>query len=92
MKFDSKHSDLDLTLKGIQSLSIDATRTTITLSPEEFDDYNYSLVNKEGRVYVPEPYTRHLRKEGKENSLQLVTKPANPSVRINTSFNTITIK
>jgi hypothetical protein len=90
--FNSKHSDLDLTLKTIRSLKIESSRTNITISPEHFDLYNYALVNKEGRIYLPAPYAQQVKKEGKQNSLSLITNPPKPLIQITTTYNTITLK
>jgi hypothetical protein len=90
--FNSKHSDLDLTLKTIQSLKIESSRTNITLSPEHFDLYNYMLVNKEGKIYLPASYTQQVKREGKQTSLSLITNPPKPLIQITTTYNTITLK
>jgi hypothetical protein len=90
--FNSKHSDLDLTLKTIQSLKIESSRTNITLSPEHFDLYNYMLVNKEGKIYLPASYTQQVKREGKQTSFSLITNPPKPLIQITTTYNTITLK
>jgi hypothetical protein len=90
--FNSKHSDLDLTLKTIRSLRIESSRTNITISTGHFALYNYRLVNKEGKIYLPAPYDQQVNKEGKQNSLSLITNPPKPFIQITTTYNTITLK
>jgi hypothetical protein len=90
--FNSKHSDLDLTLKTIRSLKIESSRTNITINPENFALYNYRLENKEGKIYLPAPYAQQVKKEAKQTSFSLITNPPKPLIQITTTYNTITLK
>jgi hypothetical protein len=89
--FNSKHSGLDLTLRDILALKIDSKNTDITITPIRFDTYQYTLENKEGKIYIPAEYSNQLKKEGKRNTFLITGKPSKPLVQISTTFNTITI-
>lgn len=91
-KFNSRHSDLDLTLKDIRSLTVSASRTNITVRPLQFESYDFKLLNKEGKIYAPIRYSNQIKSEGKQNSLLKTSVPAKPLIQITTNFNTITIK
>ncbi len=54
--FNSKHSDLNLTLNNIQSLSVNATHTDITIRPTDTALYNYQLVSREGKIFLPRQF------------------------------------
>jgi hypothetical protein len=90
--FNSKHGDLDLTLASVQSVTIDATHTDVTIQPADHASYNYQLVSKEGKIYVPRGFGNVVKKEKNQSKVVLTPKPANPLIDIKTTFNTITIQ
>jgi hypothetical protein len=90
--FNSKHGDLDLTLGSIQSLSVNATHTDITIQPANAARYNYQLTSKEGKIYVPQRWPTSVKKENNQSRFVLTQTPASPLIDIKTTFNTITIQ
>lgn len=91
-RFNSKHGDLDLTLGSIQSLTVNATHTDVTIQPADHEFYNYQLVSQEGRVFVPRQLVNPVIKESKRSKFVLTRRPASPLIDIKTTFNTITIQ
>jgi hypothetical protein len=89
--FNSKHSDINLTLKAIKSLSIEASRTNVTIMPSDYNEYNYKLTS-DGKIFVPTQYAAQLKKSGKQNIFEMKSTPAKPIIEVTTTFNTITIK
>jgi hypothetical protein len=90
--FNSKHSDHDLTLGGIQALTINAKHTDITIQPKKFGSYNYQLISKEGNIYLPVRFGHLVKKENNQSQLTVNQKPAMPLIDVTTTFNTITIQ
>ncbi len=90
--FNSKHSDHDLTLAGIKSLTIKAKHTDITIQPKDFGSYNYTLVSKDGKIYLPVAFGHLVKKDNNQSQLTLSQKPAMPLIDVSTTFNTITIQ
>jgi hypothetical protein len=90
--FYSRHGDLDLTLSTIQSLSIDASHTDVTLRPGEFASYNYQLSSKDGKIYLPPLYNHLIKKENHQNQVSVNHHKDNPTLTVKTTFNTITIQ
>jgi hypothetical protein len=90
--FNSKHGDLDLTLASVQSVTIDATHTDVTVQPADHASYNYQLVSKEGKIYMPRGFGNVVKKENNQSKVILTPKATNPLINIKTTFNTITIQ
>ncbi|HEY3404726.1 MAG TPA: hypothetical protein VGK59_15155 [Ohtaekwangia sp.] len=90
-RFNSRHSDLDLTLGNIQSLSVNAAHTDITIQPANYLLYNYQLVSREGKIFVPRQLNAVI-KENNQSRFVLTHAPANPLIDIKTTFNTITLQ
>jgi hypothetical protein len=90
--FNSKHSDLNLNLNNIHSLTIESSRTNVTIHPAHFEGYNYKLISKDGKISLPESYVKGIRKQGKENSFTTTINPALPTIHVITSFNNINIQ
>jgi hypothetical protein len=90
--FNSTHGDIDLAIKRIQGLTIQATRTDITIRPENTDACRYKITNKDGALYVPEKYTRQLIKKGNQTSLVTTGNTSMPLFTITSNYNSVTIK
>jgi hypothetical protein len=90
--FNSKHGDLDLTLASIQSLTVNATHTDVTIQPADYAFYNYQLVSKDGKIYVPRGFGNLVKKENNQSKVVLTRKATNPLIDVKTTFNTITIQ
>jgi hypothetical protein len=90
--FNSKHSDLDLTINNIQSLKVESSRTKVTIHLSRLESYNYRLTSKDGKISLPEPYAKGIRKQGKADSFTTTINPALPTVHVTTTFNRINIQ
>ncbi len=90
--FNSRHSDLDITVSQITSLTIDAVRTNVTVHTHRTDAFDYHLSNKEGKLYVPDEYSSKIKQNGKQLTLMTTSKPPKSLINITTSFNTLTIQ
>lgn len=91
-KFASKFGDIDLTLGTIQSLQVDAVHTDVTLQPNDPSSFNYQLINKDGRIFLPRQFGDIIKKENNQSRVLLTQKSSSPILDIKTSFNTITIQ
>lgn len=90
--FHSQHSSLDITVANIQSLSIDAARTDISIHADNTSAYDYNLLTREGKLYLPDSYAQRVQRNGKQSTLQTTSKPEKPLIKVTTTFNTLMIK
>jgi len=90
--FNSKHGDLDLTLGGVQSITVNATHTDVTIQPIDHAYHNYQLLSKEGKIYVPKEFANPVKVEDKQSRFVLTRTSSNSLIDIKTTFNTITIQ
>jgi hypothetical protein len=90
--FNSRHGDHHLTLGSIQSLKVNATHTDVTIQAIDHMAYNYQLLSREGKIFVPRQFTHSVKKESGQSKFVLTQAPANPLIDIKTTFNSITIQ
>ena len=90
--FNSKHGDLDLTLGGVQSITVNATHTDVTIQPIDHAYHNYQLLSKEGKIYVPKEFANPVKVEDKQSRFVLTRTASHSLIDIKTTFNTITIQ
>ena len=90
--FNSRHGDHDLTLGSIESLKVNATHTDVTIQAANHAAYNYQLVSKEGKIFVPRQFNVPVKKENNQSTFVLKQAPANALIDIKTTFNSITIQ
>lgn len=89
--FNSKHGDLDLQLKHIKALNIQAMRSDVTIRAGDIGAFRYNVSNKEGLIYLPGKYSHQVIKNGKQTSF--ITGAASmPLVHVTSTFNAVTIK
>jgi hypothetical protein len=90
--FNSRHSVLDLSPVDIQRLTVNASHTDVTIRPKEFRTYNYDLVSKDGKIFLPPQFDSSLKKENRQSTLALKYNDANQLITVKTTFNNITIQ
>ena len=90
--FNSKHGDLDLSLKNINTLTIKSNRSDITIRPQNMDACRYKITCTDGTLYLPEKYTNRLIKKANQTSFITSGSVAMPLLAINALFNSVTIK
>lgn len=90
--FQSKHSDIDLTLKKISLLIIEANRTDITIRPQHPDDCRYRISSTNGMLYLPAKYTSRLIKKGNQTSFITTGTNTMPMLMVFANYNSVTIK
>jgi hypothetical protein len=90
--FNSRHSVLDLTPGDIQQLVVNASHTDVTIRPKEFKAYNYDLVSKDGKIFVPSQFNSSPKKGNIQSTLALKHKDTNQLITVKTTFNNITIQ
>jgi hypothetical protein len=64
----------------------------VTIQPADHASYNYQLLSKEGRIYVPRQFGTLIKKENGQSKFILTQTSASPLIDIKTTFNTITIQ
>lgn len=90
--FNSKHGDLDLTLGGVQSITVNATHTDVNIQPIDHAYHNYQLLSKEGKIYVPKEFASPVKVEDNQSKFVLTRTSSSSLIDIKTTFNTITIQ
>lgn len=90
--FQSKHSDIDLSIKKINALNIKANRTDITIRPQHIDDCRYKITSTDGLLYLPAKYTSRLIKKGNQTSFTTSGANTMPLLAVSANFNSVTIK
>lgn len=90
--FNSKHGDLDLTLGSVQSITVNATHTDVTIQPMDHAYHSYQLLSKEGKIYVPKAFASPVKVDDKQSRFVLTRTASHSLIDIKTTFNTITIQ
>jgi len=90
--FHSKYSKLDLTVNGIEDLTINAERTDVMVRTETLSAYRYDLISSSGKVYIPAVFEPYARSGNRQNTVRTPGGEGLPLIRIKTTFDTITIK
>lgn len=90
--FKSKYSDINLTVGSIRSLMIDASHTDVTLRPHGPASFNYELISREGKIFMPQQFGNIVKEANDQMTVSLTEKPTQPLLHVKTTFNTITIQ
>jgi hypothetical protein len=90
--FFSKHGDIDLNVKKINTLTIKSNRSDITIRPQDMDACRYKIANTDGTLYLPEKYSGRIIKKGNQTLFTTTGSPSMPLLAVTATFNSVTIK